>query len=109
MNEHLAHRGYVDTLCQRPRHKRVAPDVHGQIEVDAGHIGNQLQLVVAFLVAHEVQIVVVLAEYGGSLGEQHYSVGLSGLYPLVPYAQVFSLLEHIAFLNLNEVAVRKPI
>lgn len=52
VGEHLAHSLDTHAFCQRPRRKRVAADVHCQVDVQLGKVGDYLQLVVAFLVAH---------------------------------------------------------
>ena len=82
--------------------------MHRQVDVQLRHARNQFELVVALLVAHQVEVVVILAQYGYGLGEQHNGVRHPCFQAFVAYTVVFSLLEHILFLDLHEVGVGEP-
>lgn len=108
VGEHLAHSLDTHAFCQRPRCKRVAAYVHCQVDVQTGKVGDYLQLVVAFLVAHQIEVVVVLFQYGYRLRQQHNRIGHTGFHTLVSYAVVLALPEHVRLLDLHKVGVRQP-
>ncbi len=108
VGEHLAHSLDTDALCQGPCSEGVAPDVHCQIDVQLRHARYQFELVVALLVAHQIEIVVILAQYGYGFGKQHNGVRHPRFQAFVAYAVILSLHEHIGFLDLHEVGVCKP-
>lgn len=82
--------------------------MHCQVDVQLGKIGDYLQLVVAFLVAHQIEVVIVLFQYGYRLRQQHNRIGHTGFHTLVAYAVVLALPEHVRFLDLHEVGVCQP-
>lgn len=86
----------------------MSSDVHCQIDVQLGKVGDYLQLVVAFLVAHQIEVVVILFQYGYRLWQQHYRIGHTGFQTLVAYAVVLALPEHVRLLDLHKVGVRQP-
>ena len=108
MGEHLAHGFDTDAFCQGPCRECVAPDVHCQVDVQLCHARYQFELVVALLVAHQIEIVVILAQYGYGFGEQHNGVRHTGFHAFVAYAVVIALHEHVGFLDLHEVGVGEP-
>ena len=85
----------------------MSSDVHCQVDVQLCHARYQFELVVALLVAHQIEIVVILAQYGYGFGEQHNGVRHTGFHAFVAYAVVIALHEHVGFLDLHEVGVGK--
>lgn len=108
VGEHLAHGFDSDALRQGPGRKGVAPHVHRQIDVQLRHARYELQLVVALLVAHQIEVVVIFAQYGYGFRKQDYGVGHPGFHTLVSYAVVLALPEHVRLLDLHKVGVRQP-
>ena len=56
-----------------------------QVDVQFCHVRYQLELVIAFPVAHQVEVVVILFENGYRLGKQHYGIWHTGFQAFVAY------------------------
>ena len=82
--------------------------VHCQVDVQLGKVGDYLQLVVAFLVAHQIEVVIILFQYGYRLRQQYNRIGHTGFHTLVAYAVVLALPEHIRLLYLHKVGLCQP-
>lgn len=61
VGEYLAHGLDTHALCQGSGSEGVAADVHCQVDVQHRHARYQFELVVALLVAHQIEVVVILA------------------------------------------------
>ena len=107
MSEHLAHGFDSDALCQGPCREGVTAHVHRQVDVQLRHARYELQLVVALLVAHQIEVVVIFAQYGYGFRKQDYGVWHPGFQTLVTDAVVLALSEHVRLLDLHKVGVGK--
>lgn len=61
MSEHLAHGLDADVFRQGPCREGVTAHVHRQADVQLRHARYELKQVVALLVAHQIEVVVIFA------------------------------------------------
>ena len=108
MSKHLADRLDAYAFAERPGGESVASDVHGQIKVNVGHVGDELKVLVALLVTHQVQTVIVLAKYIHCLRQKNYGIRYVSFQSFVLDAVIVALLDDVLLAYLDKVRVRKP-